>query len=130
MQTKEALFASAGGVEVSAFLGGDTRQATRGARRWSSTILEVEKIKLYRSRNPQKLAGFSFCLFSTYREFFKMQLNFFLRRKRSACNDEKMIKVYKKIFYNPAIFGNDKRKSRLAEIAYETVIQEKADAGN
>ncbi|ESU33813.1 hypothetical protein G3A_04010 [Bacillus sp. 17376] len=32
---KEALFASAGGVEVSAFLGGDTRQATRGARCWS-----------------------------------------------------------------------------------------------
>ncbi|ESU34246.1 hypothetical protein G3A_02125 [Bacillus sp. 17376] len=32
---KEALFASDGGVEVSAFLGGDTRQATRGARRWS-----------------------------------------------------------------------------------------------
>ncbi|ESU30853.1 hypothetical protein G3A_20060 [Bacillus sp. 17376] len=29
----EALFASAGGVEVSEFLGGDTRQATRGARR-------------------------------------------------------------------------------------------------
>ncbi|WP_226676208.1 hypothetical protein [Mesobacillus jeotgali] len=32
---KEALFASAGGVEVSKFLGGDTRPATRGARRWS-----------------------------------------------------------------------------------------------
>ncbi|ESU30569.1 hypothetical protein G3A_20815 [Bacillus sp. 17376] len=32
---KEALFASAGGVEVSEFLVGDTRQATRGARRWS-----------------------------------------------------------------------------------------------
>ncbi len=32
---KEALFASAGGVEVSKFLGDDTRQATRGARRWS-----------------------------------------------------------------------------------------------
>ncbi|MBT2693454.1 hypothetical protein [Bacillus sp. ISL-55] len=37
---KEALFASDGGVEVSEFLGGDTRQATRGARRWSWTILE------------------------------------------------------------------------------------------
>ncbi|ESU34548.1 hypothetical protein G3A_00440 [Bacillus sp. 17376] len=37
----EALFASDGGVEVSEFLGGDTRQATRGARRWSWTILEV-----------------------------------------------------------------------------------------
>ncbi|MBT2637534.1 hypothetical protein [Bacillus sp. ISL-45] len=32
---KEALFASAGGVEVSEFLGGDTRQASRGAKRWS-----------------------------------------------------------------------------------------------
>ena len=32
---KEALFASAGGVEVSEFLGGETRQASRGARRWS-----------------------------------------------------------------------------------------------
>ncbi|MBT2684561.1 hypothetical protein [Bacillus sp. ISL-37] len=32
---KEAHFASAGGVEVSEFLGGETRQATRGARRWS-----------------------------------------------------------------------------------------------
>jgi len=32
---KEALLASAGGVEVSEFLGGNTRQATRGARRWS-----------------------------------------------------------------------------------------------
>ncbi|MBT2659544.1 hypothetical protein [Bacillus sp. ISL-45] len=30
---KEALFASAGGVEVSEFLGGETRQATRVARR-------------------------------------------------------------------------------------------------
>jgi hypothetical protein len=30
---KEALFASAGGVEVSEFLGGAARQATRGARR-------------------------------------------------------------------------------------------------
>jgi hypothetical protein len=38
---KEALFASAGGVEVSEFLGGETRQATRGARRWSWTFLEV-----------------------------------------------------------------------------------------
>ncbi|MBS8266965.1 hypothetical protein DYI25_21320 [Mesobacillus boroniphilus] len=32
---KVALFASAGGVEVSKFLGGDTGQAFRGARRWS-----------------------------------------------------------------------------------------------
>ncbi len=38
---KEALFASAGGVEVSEFLGGDTRQATRVARRCSWTILKV-----------------------------------------------------------------------------------------
>jgi hypothetical protein len=29
---KEALFASAGGVEVSEFLGGDTRQGSRGVR--------------------------------------------------------------------------------------------------
>jgi hypothetical protein len=32
---KEAFFASGGGVEVSEFLGGATRQASRGARRWS-----------------------------------------------------------------------------------------------
>jgi hypothetical protein len=32
---KEALFASADGVEVSEFLGGDTSQASRGARRWN-----------------------------------------------------------------------------------------------
>jgi hypothetical protein len=38
---KEAIFASAGGVEVSKFLGGDTRQASPGLRRWSSPILEV-----------------------------------------------------------------------------------------
>ncbi|MCM3572959.1 hypothetical protein M3172_07115 [Mesobacillus subterraneus] len=41
---KEALFASAGGVEVSEFLGGETRQATRGARHWSWTIIEVKYI--------------------------------------------------------------------------------------
>jgi hypothetical protein len=41
---KEALFASAGGVEVSEFLGGETGQTTRGARRWSWTILEVKFI--------------------------------------------------------------------------------------
>ncbi|MBT2643644.1 hypothetical protein J7I80_15485 [Bacillus sp. ISL-41] len=29
---KEALFASAGGVKVSKFLGGDTRQTSRGVR--------------------------------------------------------------------------------------------------
>ena len=34
---KEAFFASAGGVEVSEFLGGDTKQATRGTRRRSWT---------------------------------------------------------------------------------------------
>jgi hypothetical protein len=44
---KEALFASAGGVEVSEFLGGITRQATRGATRWSWTILEVNFILSY-----------------------------------------------------------------------------------
>ena len=44
---KEALYASAGGVEVSEFLGGDTRQATRGARRWSWTFLEVNFILSY-----------------------------------------------------------------------------------
>ncbi|MBT2682136.1 hypothetical protein, partial [Bacillus sp. ISL-37] len=38
---KEALFASADGVEVSEFLGGNTRQATRGARRCSWTIIKV-----------------------------------------------------------------------------------------
>ncbi|WP_226644453.1 hypothetical protein [Mesobacillus subterraneus] len=37
---KEVLFASAGGVEVSEFLGGDTKQASRGARRWSWTFSE------------------------------------------------------------------------------------------
>ncbi|WLR54426.1 hypothetical protein LC048_18605 [Mesobacillus subterraneus] len=36
---KEALFASAGGVEVSEFLGGETRHASRGARRWSWTLI-------------------------------------------------------------------------------------------
>jgi hypothetical protein len=51
---KEALFASAGGVEVSEFLGGDTRQATRGARRWSWTFLEVNFMLSYlRKKIPQ-----------------------------------------------------------------------------
>ncbi|MBT2683630.1 hypothetical protein [Bacillus sp. ISL-37] len=47
---KEALFASAGGAEVSEFLGGDTRQATRGARRWSwikKTIYSYPLMKLF-----------------------------------------------------------------------------------
>ncbi|WP_226087339.1 hypothetical protein [Mesobacillus sp. S13] len=35
---KEALFASAGGVEVSEFLGGDTRQTSRGVRSRSWTL--------------------------------------------------------------------------------------------
>ncbi|MBT2683092.1 hypothetical protein [Bacillus sp. ISL-37] len=35
---KEALFASDGGVEVSEFLGGETRQASRGVRSRSWTI--------------------------------------------------------------------------------------------
>ncbi|MBT2642567.1 hypothetical protein J7I80_10050 [Bacillus sp. ISL-41] len=36
---KEALFASAGEVEVSEFLGGETGQASRRARRWSWTLI-------------------------------------------------------------------------------------------
>ena len=55
---KEALFASAGGVEVSEFLGGDTRQTSRGARRWSWTILEVD-LYIYNS----KLIRFPFPVF-------------------------------------------------------------------
>jgi hypothetical protein len=43
---KEALFASAGRVEVSEFLGGETRQASRGGRRWRWTFLKVETYKL------------------------------------------------------------------------------------
>jgi hypothetical protein len=43
---KEALFASAGGVEVSEFLGGNTRQATRGVRRWSWTMIEFKQYTL------------------------------------------------------------------------------------
>ncbi|WP_156972601.1 hypothetical protein [Mesobacillus selenatarsenatis] len=38
---KEALFASAGGVEVSEFLGGETGQVTRGARSRSWTNIEA-----------------------------------------------------------------------------------------
>ena len=38
---KEALFASAGGVEVSEFLGGETGQASRGARSRSWTNIEA-----------------------------------------------------------------------------------------
>jgi hypothetical protein len=49
---KEALFASAGGVEVSEFLGGTTRQASRGARRWSWTILKVNFIRLFYQKMP------------------------------------------------------------------------------
>jgi hypothetical protein len=51
---KEALFASAGGVEVSEFLGGDTRQTTRGARRCSWTFL---KFKVYTFLSIRKRAG-------------------------------------------------------------------------
>ncbi|ESU34052.1 hypothetical protein G3A_03340 [Bacillus sp. 17376] len=48
----EALFASDGGVEVSEFLGGDTRQATRGAKRWSWIkktwiVIRIENILLF-----------------------------------------------------------------------------------
>jgi hypothetical protein len=48
--TKKRFFASAGGAEVSEFLGGDTRQATRGARRWSwikKTIYSYPLMKLF-----------------------------------------------------------------------------------
>ncbi|MCM3125841.1 MULTISPECIES: hypothetical protein [unclassified Mesobacillus] len=38
---KEALFASAGGVEVSEFLGGDTKQSSRGTRRWIWTLTKM-----------------------------------------------------------------------------------------
>ncbi|WP_423410096.1 hypothetical protein AABM38_09210 [Heyndrickxia sp. MSNUG] len=50
---KEAFFASAGGVEVSEFLGGDTGQATRGARRggW------IKQIRLELS-TPEKFYNF------------------------------------------------------------------------
>jgi hypothetical protein len=44
---KEALFASADGVEVTEFLGGNTRQTSRGARRWSWTFLEVNDYPTY-----------------------------------------------------------------------------------
>ncbi|KIY23601.1 hypothetical protein UB32_02085 [Mesobacillus subterraneus] len=44
---EEAIFASAGGVEVSEFLGGDTRPATRGARRCSWTIIKAKFILTY-----------------------------------------------------------------------------------
>jgi hypothetical protein len=54
---KEALFASAGGVEVSEFLGGDTRQATRGARRWSWTILEVNLMLSYLEKQAKSALG-------------------------------------------------------------------------
>ncbi|WP_423409291.1 hypothetical protein AABM38_04275 [Heyndrickxia sp. MSNUG] len=50
---KEAFFASAGGVEVSEFLGGDTGQATRGARRWSW----IKQILLKLS-TPDKICNF------------------------------------------------------------------------
>jgi hypothetical protein len=52
---KEALFASAGGVEVSEFLGGDIRQATRGIRRWSWTILEVNFINKLKKTHSLRL---------------------------------------------------------------------------
>jgi hypothetical protein len=57
---KEALFASAGGVEVLEFLGGDTRHASRGARRWSWTIFEVSNYfyKIIEWSRPEKSAKF------------------------------------------------------------------------
>ena len=50
---KEALFASAGGVEVSEFLGGDTRQATRGVRRWNWTFIEGCSIGYYKLKTSK-----------------------------------------------------------------------------
>ncbi|MCM3666778.1 hypothetical protein M3204_20410 [Mesobacillus subterraneus] len=42
---KEALFASDGGVEVSEFLGGDTKQATREARsrNWTKVNVNIKE---------------------------------------------------------------------------------------
>ncbi len=62
---KEALFASAGGVEVSEFLGSGTRQASRGARRWSWTFLEVhfQLSHLPSNAKSEKKARFSSELF-------------------------------------------------------------------
>ncbi|MFT9597264.1 hypothetical protein [Mesobacillus sp.] len=59
---KKALFTSAGGVEVSEFLGGDTRQASRGARCWSWTFLGVEIIKycLHKLSGEVSLTAFYF----------------------------------------------------------------------
>jgi len=54
---EEAFFASAGGVEVSEFLGGDTRQASRGARRWSWTILKVNFITFLFYKKIQRMEG-------------------------------------------------------------------------
>ncbi|WP_226643687.1 hypothetical protein [Mesobacillus subterraneus] len=48
---KEALFASAGGVEVSEFLGGNTGHATRGTRRCSWTFLKVKNPMVISKKN-------------------------------------------------------------------------------
>jgi hypothetical protein len=58
---KEAPFASAGGVEVSEFLGGETGQASRGARRWSWTLISVQRIliKSFKGRGNPGLFLFS-----------------------------------------------------------------------
>ena len=67
---KEAFFASAGGVEVSEFLGGDTGQATRGARRWSWTFLEVKFIFSYLfKKNIIQVYLYKMCL-SNYASFY------------------------------------------------------------
>jgi hypothetical protein len=47
---KEALFASAGGVEVSEFLGGETRLVSRGARRRSWTNEKRKRLGQPRQR--------------------------------------------------------------------------------
>jgi len=68
---KEALFASAGGVEVSEFLGGETRQATRGARRWSWTFLKVNFILSYLSKKAPPCAIHSLACFPLLQSFTK-----------------------------------------------------------
>ena len=52
---KEALFASAGGVEVSEFLGGETRQTSRGDRCWSWTFFEFENTIQFNITKNKKL---------------------------------------------------------------------------
>jgi hypothetical protein len=62
---KEALFASAGGVEVSGFLGGDTRQASRGvrSRSWTKKAQAPWSAKPYVKTmiNKSRLASWQAC---------------------------------------------------------------------